>query len=381
MPPERPAADPARPAGGRWLWIGKPLRPPLRDGSTVLAADLSRAMPDDVDLAYLGDPEQPARPGDRVLPAAPMGYAPTLGEKLRVLRILLDPAHRDRGVHFFFTPNRVTSTVVRALRRLWPRRLLVQSVMSSDGAAGWGPWLTPMDRVVTLSEHTRRVLVESAGVDADRVRCIYPGVALPDRLAPLPPRPTALYAGDLDPSVAERLVALGRALPAGARLVIAARPKGERDAEARALLTEALAGPIAAGDVEVHAEVADMGALMDACSVQVFLADHLRRKVDLPLVLLEGLARGRGLVCADLPSLREIFAAAGELGVEAGVAVAVDGVAAAAAAALTDPARLRRWSDGARELACARFDRARMAQEVAQLYRECEARRDGAGAR
>ena len=69
----------------RWLLLCKPLRAPLRDGTTVLAAALVRALPPELEVAYLGDSDAPLRPGlDRVIPAAAIGYAPGLRDRARL---------------------------------------------------------------------------------------------------------------------------------------------------------------------------------------------------------------------------------------------------------------------------------------------------------
>src|SRR5690606_30583323 len=245
-----------------WLIISKPLRPPFRDGSTVLLRDLVQHMPPGRALAYLGDPGEPLRPdGDRVIGAPPAGYQPTFADKQRALAAML--RHPGLPVHLSFTPGRATALVVSMLRRLQPRRLFVQSLMSSHGAEGWTELLRPLDAVGALSHGTARRL-QDAGVPADRVVTIHPAVAA---VAADPPSAVAarrrlLYAGDLDAEIAARLVALARATAdTGWSLTIACRPKAEGDAEARAHLQQALAGELASGRVELLAEVADMDAL------------------------------------------------------------------------------------------------------------------------
>src|SRR5690606_10653798 len=96
----------------------------------------------------------------------------------------------------------------------------------------------------------------------------------------------ALYAGDLDPTTARRLVACARALDADQlqpwRLTIASRPKGEGDAEARALIRAQLGKQLASGRVELLGQVDDFEALVRSCGCQLYVADHVRKKVDLP---------------------------------------------------------------------------------------------------
>lgn len=295
-----------------WFLVSKPLRPPFRDGSTVLIRDLVTHTPIDRPLVYLGDPAHPLRPGDHVLDHAAMGYSPGLLAKLHVLLALLHPARRRLPVHLCFTPNPITSRAVALLRALQPRRLLVQSLMSAHGCEQWTELLRPLDAIVVLSDHTARRLT-GAGVPAAKIHRIYPAVeAVPvDAPQQVAARRNVLYAGDLDRDIAARLIAVAHALkdPALApwTLTIACRPKADGDAEARALLRQQLAAPLASGRVVLHAEVADMDTLLRGASLQLFAADHVRRKVDLPLVLLEGMARGVPVLAVDADPVRELF--------------------------------------------------------------------------
>jgi glycosyltransferase involved in cell wall biosynthesis len=310
-----------------WLIISKPLRPPFRDGSTVLIRDLVRTLPPERRVVHLGDPALPLRPDTEVIDVPAMGYSPSLLAKVRVLLAMMHPRRRHMPVQLCFTPNPITSRAVGLLRFLQPRRLFVQSVMSAHGAEAWVPLLRPLDAVVVLSNHTERRLI-GAGLPAEKLHRIYPAVAAatPDPPAEVAARRRLLYAGDLDLEVAARLIALGQALATapGWSLTIACRPKSETDAAAREQLRSALAGELTAGRVELLGEVEDMPALLRTASLQLYAADHVRRKVDLPLVLLEGMARGVPVAAVDADPVRELFAVAGRHGLDIGAAVPAD---------------------------------------------------------
>ncbi|MBC8067674.1 MAG: hypothetical protein IAG13_05010, partial [Deltaproteobacteria bacterium] len=222
----------------RWLLLSKPLRAPLRDGTTVLASSLVRALPPEIDVAYLGDPEAPLRPGhDRVLPALSFGYAPGLRDRARLLMTLVDPRLRKLAVHLFFSPNRASQTVLATVRRASPGRRFLQTIPASDGAEAHAGALKGLDAVVVTSEHARSRLL-GCGLDDARTHCIHPGITIPDHAVVDPSAAKRLlYAGDLDTAAAERLLALARLLRrpelAGWRLTIACRPKSPEDARAR----------------------------------------------------------------------------------------------------------------------------------------------------
>lgn len=361
-------------AARTWLIISKPLRPPFRDGSTVLLRDLVRAMPEGRELRYLGDPAAPLRAMDRVIPAPAVGYSPRLGDKRRALAAIL--RYSGSPVHLCFTPGRATAAVIAGLRRVQPRRHFVQSLMSSHGVEGWVPLLRPLDRVVALSQGTADRL-RAAGVEAERVVTIRPAVAavVVDPPAVVAARRVMLYAGDLDPEIAGRLVGLGRALAAAPEwsLTIACRAKAERDAEARATLGRELAGELESGRVRLLAEVADMDALLRSAALQLFVATHTKHKVDLPLVLLEGLARGVPAAIVESPAA-EIVALAAGAGVEAGVVAPPEPEPfAREVLELCRGARLESWSAGAASLAAREFSVGRMVGAYEALYAELDA--------
>lgn len=363
----------------RWLVLSKPLRAPLRDGTTVLASTLVRALPVERECAYLGDPEAPLRPGlDYVVPANPVGYAPGLLDRARLLGTLVSPRHRHRDVHAFFSPNKASQTALAAVAKLSKRRRIIQTIPASDGAHEHVDGLRGLAAVVVTSNHALRRL-HDAGLSPSLVRCIHPGVDLPVN----PTRDPAasrrlLYSGDLDHDVAARLIAIARLLErpelAGWQLTVACRPKGERDATARAELRRELADPIADGRVTVLAEVEDMDALIRSASVQLYLADHVRKKVDLPLVLLEGLARGIPIAVVDSQPAAEIFDVADAAKLDVGVRLSAAAPADALAPALCDPLRLTAWGTNARTLAERHFTAAIMAARYVELYTELESR-------
>lgn len=363
-----------------WFLVSKPLRAPFRDGSTVLIRDLVTHTPIDRPLVYLGDPAHPLRPGDRVLDHAAMGYSPGLLAKLRVLLAMLHPARRKLPVHLCFTPNPITSRAVALLRSLQPRRLLVQSLMSAHGCEQWTRLLRPLDAIVVLSDHTAGRLL-SAGVPSEKIHRIYPAVATvpvdpPQQVAA---RRRLLYAGDLDPTIAARLIAVGHALTTPSlsdwTLTIACRPKAEHDAEARAQIQQQLAPQLHTNQVTLQAEVADMDALLRSASLQLYAADHVRRKVDLPLVLLEGMARGVPVLVVDADPVRELLLAGQRVGLAPGIAAPGDPEAfARATAALCESPSLPALSAAAAALAAREFSLAAMVRCYGALHDALELR-------
>lgn len=340
----------------------------------MLVRGLVEHMPPERKVVHLGDPSRPIRPDVEVISAPAMDYAPGLMAKASVFASMMHPKRRGWPLHLFFTPNGGTSRVLRTLRGLQSQRTMVQSLMSAHDVETWVKWLRPLDAVVVLSEHTRGRLL-AAGMPAEKVWRIYPGVAAAKADAPgeIAQRWRLLYAGDLDAAVAARLIEVAQALPAmGWRLTIACRPKGPEDAAARAQLQARLGPQLVDGTVTLLAEVEDMDALMRRCSLQIFLADHVRQKVDVPLVLLEGLARGLPVLSVSGTPVGEIFAVAAGRRVEAGAEVA--DVAELLGVMEAAPRWMARWSAGAAKVA-QEFSLPTMVAQHAALYDEMERRR------
>jgi len=365
-----------------WLLVAKPLREPFDDGSTVLVRDLVRSLPVERRLTYFGDPLCPVRDAeDEVIAKPSMGHAPTMRAKVGVLTTLLAYHRRQQPLHFCFTPNKITSSVLTWLRRLQPTRPMIQSLMSSHRVEDRLGMLAPLDRVVVLSRHTAGRLI-SAGFDPDRVSTIYPAVAPPTKVREARGAgaggPRVLFAGDLDATVVDRLIALAQSfrdqpIDPGC-LVIACRPKSEEDVAERERLRTALAGDIAECRAELHGTVPDMAKLIRGCSLQIFVADHLKRKVDLPLVLLEGMAMGVGLVSMDFAPINEIFEAACRRGQTVGAAVRDTAeLVKTVGEVLRHPQRLEAWGREARSLVAAEFSLDTMAASYNALYVRLEA--------
>lgn len=262
------------------LVVSKPLVPPWTDGSKGLARDLIRFAE------------------NTRFHESPAGWR----WKERAVLRLLKP-DRVPLAHFFFAPNPRTSRIVNALFRV-KRRRAVHTVCSRpvDNVHTWFA-----DVHVALTETTAAELRDAGAPD---VRVIAPGIA-PEvhetdpiatrRELGLPDGPLVLFAGDLAEGggageLAEALLKLD-----GAHGVFAWRPKSPEDEARHRALAEKL-GKRASwlGLVD------DMLALVAACDVQCLPATDLTAKVDLPLVLLEGLRAGRPVLIADTPPINEL---------------------------------------------------------------------------
>jgi glycosyltransferase involved in cell wall biosynthesis len=404
------------------MLVSRPVIGPVFDGGPALLRELIPALPAEP-CDYFGDPRRPLRPrgrGDGLLrvPRLPGGRGAEVLERAAIGAALIAREHRRQPVHLFFAPGpltervaagvaatpeplsrsvgltlraasgarsifKVASSVLRGRKRAHERPSpVLQTLTCAAGLEGCAHMLEVLDGVVALSGHTRDRLIGS-GVAAERVHQIYPGVdvseaAAIENPARLHARRGIIYAGELDAGAADRLIELARTLsePAlrGWTLIIACRPDQIIEHEERSRLSRELAGAIGAGRVELRGEVDDMPALLRRCAIQLFVADEVHRRLDIPLVLLEGLREGLALVALDRAPIRELFTTADgrgrEIGARVDPTVGPQGVVKAVHDLCEHPEAMIVISHDCVALVRDAFSAARMGADYAALHRE-----------
>jgi glycosyltransferase involved in cell wall biosynthesis len=414
----------------RWLLVSRPIVEPVLDGGAALLRELIPALPPEP-IDYFGDVRHPLRDrsrGDSLvrIPRLPGPLAARWGtdllERATIGAALIARDRRRQPVHLFFgvgpiterlaagltaTPEPISasSSMVRrttANARSWlgvGASLLrgrqhgherpapvVQTLTCATGLETCAHLLENLDAIVALSDDTRDRLI-GAGVSARRVVRIHPGIAVDqaqaiENPAELGRRRAIVYTGELDAGAADRLIEIARTLSEPAvrqwKLIIACRPEQIIDEHERARLGRELAGAIGAGRVELYGEVADMRALLRRCAIQLFVADKIHRRTDLPLVLLEGLREGLVTVALDRAPIRELFAVADSRGREIGARVdptlGPPGLIRAIHELAERPETLLAHSHDALGLVRDSFSATRMGGDYADLHRELLAR-------
>lgn len=310
------------------LMVSKPIAPPWSDSSKNLVRDLVGAGRR-FDYRILTPRgyrlEQPS--AATTVHSEPIyghrgRFAPGLRQNAQVLRRLLQ---RDdtRLSHFFFAPNPRTSWVARALL-LARRRATVQTVCSIPASFRGASQLLFADRVIVLSQETRRRFV-AAGVAEQRLHHIPPGIALPPLLSQeararvrrhfgLPAQARiAIYPGDYEldasdgPGPAETFARAIRLVDdPTAFFVLACRIKVPAARATEARIEALLRSSGVRQRVLMLNEVEEMLPLLAACDVCALPADDLYAKMDIPLVLLEALALELPIIVADRAPLDEL---------------------------------------------------------------------------
>jgi glycosyltransferase involved in cell wall biosynthesis len=231
--------------------------------------------------------------------------------------------------------------------------------------------------VVCLSRETQRRVQRDGIIDSV---WIPPGVivgqadkapdlpALRARYGIPPDVPVVLYAGDYTHAYAARTVAatlprVARELPV--HFVMACRIRTANDRVEEGRIRAALMADGMANHITFLNEVESLGDIFAIADIQIFPADSANQRLDMPMVLLEGLAHGIATIVANKPPFEEL--------VQPGAAVGVPSmnpasIAVAIVELLRDRPRLAALSARAKEVVAERFDIRAVARAYETLY-------------
>lgn len=364
------------------LMISKPMVPPFDDSAkNIVMSQLRHSSAHR--YRVLGTAASPAPvEGVSVDPiySAAGAFSPGLAQNLRVMWHGL----RSRGAdvyHYFFAPNRLSSTAGR-MQRLLARVKSVQTVCSQPVSFDGIDRYLFTDRVIVLSQDTEAKMT-AAGVDASRVRYIPPGI---DPIEPPTPEqrravrqsagvpetaPLVLFPGDYEFSEAADTVA--RAVPLLAKLsptvkiVFACRIKREASKAIRDRIQKAIREQGLDDRVIFMERVENMPVFAGCADVVIMPAESLYAKMDVPLVLLEAMSQRVPLVIADAPPLDGLLAHGCAKGVPPRDP---DALAAAVGAILDDTAESARLGEAGYAAVREVFSATTMARAVEEVYQE-----------
>jgi glycosyltransferase involved in cell wall biosynthesis len=363
------------------LLVSKPIAPPWHDSSKNLVRDLAGHM-------HRYRPVVLSRPGvelgfenarvECVYGAAAGGFSPALRENARVLKRLM-LGRKTALWHFFFAPNPKTSGAARIAASV-RRAHTVQTVCSAPHAAVKADRVLFAERVVVLSEHTRRRFLAS-GIENERLRLIRPSIpaltpltseaasAVRARLQLSADRPLVVYPGDLEfGRGADLALEAHRALPRtlNAYLIMACRAKTPRARE-RELLLRARARELGIeASVDFIGETPFMHDLLAVADLITLPTDSLYAKMDLPLVLVEAMALERCVLVGEGTPAEELATD----GAAIKVATEAESVSEATRRLLEAPDERRIIGQQARKVVLRDYQPSRMAAEYESVYDE-----------
>lgn len=362
----------------RVLMLSGPVEPPWTrsDKNLVrsLANNLERYRPRV--LTHIGGPST-LRPHVETEPAwgARADRRTPVGRRIGLFGQLLGETDADL-VHLCWPADVLVSTVVKAACRA--RNLpLVHSLVRAPRTTLGIHRTVASDHVVCLSQETERRLhreglhgavwippgVERAEETSESQREMTKArLGLPQGV------PLIIYAGDYVHAYAARTVAatVPRVIrQANAHFVMACRIRDPSERSEERRLREALFADGLASHVSFLNEVDDFGSLLSAADIQIFPADSANQRLDMPMVLLEGLMRETATVVANKPPFGELVAPGAAIGVPSMNPVSL---AFAIVELLRDPKRRRELAKAGQAVVERQFDIRAVARQYEELY-------------
>lgn len=310
---------------------------------------------------------------------------PTETQKLRAMIFLMRQTRRADLIHIVASvrrPNILVGPFLRLWKRLSGKPLVHTAPSTGDDSVRSSHF--PGDITVVVTEYDRRRL-SAAGVS--KVERIAPPLDLDTMAWRQNPQELAarlqlgeravLYPGHYGPQggVAECVEAFAR-LPAEAGdavLVLACRVYPNQDPEEEAGRVRSLAAELGIEErIRLVGEVADMVALIAACTLTVLVPSRLEGKMAIPQVLLESLALGRPIITGSEAPINEALFGGG-LSVQPGD---VDALTDALARLLCDPDLRQRLGSAGRDAVLQQCAPEKAVQKYQEIY-EGLSRRDG----
>lgn len=365
----------------RVLMITKPLVPPWNDAAKNHARDIITACPQ-VRFRYMSAIGGQALPLKHAKPEPVYSLPEPLPfwNKARVFLRLLKPDEINL-YHFFFTPNALSSGMGRLALAMKPHQPSALTVCSRPlEHPRLRHWLFA-DRTVCVSEATRALLLSAGVEEVSVIPPAVPDVDVPTEeeirrlrgLFGLPLDATiGLFAGDLEfgnaaDTLLEALRGLGGLEPL--HVVFCNRIKTPKARERLRWGRETIARHQLDRRVSILEPQADLNPLLKASDFLLLAPDTLYGKMDIPLVVLEGMSYAKPVILSKLPSLLEI-SPEGQAAcfVEPG---SPDELAHAIHSIYEKTTR-QAMGIRAREIACERFSLRRLAADYQAFYRSFE---------
>lgn len=301
------------------------------------------------------------------------GHTP-LGRRLGLFGRLLGSSDVQL-VHLFWPADPLVAQIVRAGAKARGRPVIHTLVRAPRNTLGARRMIAG-EPVVALSRETQRRVQGEGILDVEHI---------PHGVAVLPPRnvvadmvrarhgipqgpPLVLYCGDYRHRYAARTVAavLPRVLrEIDCHFVMACRLLDDDDREEEAKIREAVSADGFAHHVSFLNEVEDLRELMAVSTVQIFPADSVNERMDMPRVLLEGMAEGLATVVANKAPFEELVEPGAAIGVPSMQPV---GIAAAVVELLRDDRRRKRLGKVGRKLVQDRFSIEAVTARYEALY-------------
>ncbi|KAA3607033.1 MAG: glycosyltransferase [Calditrichaeota bacterium] len=302
------------------LFVSKPLTPPWNDSNKNLAYQIAENNPEFIFklMTKTGMKFSSKHLRDIQIYKDSGKLSPPLLQNLRVLIYLLGIGKSIELKHYFFTPNKLTSSVGKLVTKLQKKKT-VQTLTSFPNETANIKDLLFADKVVALSKDSAQKL-KSLGVEG--VEVIYPGIETPVEVNTLKvnmlkkqyksnDEKLILYCGDYHYSNCENILTsfIGeiKNLNFECNFVSACRIKTHLDFKVESNLKSVVDKLGLSKRVHFLNEIDYIRELLAAADLVIFPVNSLFAKMDIPLVLLEALYLETPILISDFAPLNEIL--------------------------------------------------------------------------
>lgn len=302
------------------LFVSKPLTPPWNDSNKNLAYQIAKY---NLDFTFSLMTKKGVKFSEGHLKEVQIykdsgKLAPPIFQNLRVLLHLLTIGKEIALKHYFFTPNKLTSTVGAILTKFKNKRS-IQTLTSFPNRTDNLKELLFADRVVALSKDSANKLTE---IGVENVEVIYPGIEIPVQIEQKQveklkkkykanDKKLILYCGDYHYSDCEniltRFIKEIKNLDFECNFVSACRIKTQLDFEIENNLRKVTQESNLNDCVHFLNEIDYIKELLATADLVIFPVNSLFAKMDIPLVLLEALDLETPILISDFAPLNEIL--------------------------------------------------------------------------
>ncbi len=368
------------------LYVTRALTPPWDEASKNFAHELSKHVTD-ADLTVLtsghvDDIPAHVHQANIYSPAAPS----TFSTRQKFESLLYQWKHRKHFdiVHYFFTPAKLNSFIIRTFFRNRKTRTIQTVATLRDDLLTEKEFHKVLfaDRLVTYTRFAQRALERMGFTNVSHA---YPGIDLkhfsPDVKDPATLTHfsitshhfTIMYPGEyirlgaID-TIVDAMIDFWRSehpLAHRTILILGCRVKNEADAQKKIAIEERLAQSGFADRVRYTDTFSNMRSLYNISDIVLFPVHNMQGKFDVPLALIEAYACGRPTIVSNIPRLKEFTNDDISVIIESGN---VSALTRAITTLIDHPEERRRLGHNARDFTQRHFDIINTTRHYEELY-------------
>jgi len=297
--------------------ISKSPSPPWNDSAkNIIKAILENIKNFDLEYFSDGNISYPDNHKANIIFKGDTSYSLSSYQQFLIFLNLLKPDYKNSIYHYFFAPNLKASFASAFIQKL-KYQPSIQTVLSLPKSFKNPELLFFGSEIVTMSENAKERLNK---LGFENVTRIYPGVDIEpvyidevlfqkNKFGLSKDILTILYAGDYDASLYPflELIKELEADNKNYKFIFAIREKSDADKEKLFNLKKAIKNlGISRSFLKLYGELEDFKNLMLATDILVMTQTDLYAKMDIPLVILEAMARKKSVVVFNNPFYEEI---------------------------------------------------------------------------